>query len=101
MKKMTVLYKMPPDLDAFMAYYQENHLPLVMKIPGLAKLEVTKVNRTMMSEQPYALIAEMSFADDESFRTAMKSPENAATGADLANFAAGLAIVMMGEAVEF
>lgn len=96
MKKMVVLYKTPRDAEAFMAYYNEKHLPLVAKIPGLVRSEVTRLDRTLMGEG-YFLMAEMFFADTQSFKAAMQSPENAATGADLANFAAGLVTVMIGE----
>jgi len=98
MKKMVVLYKTPADPEAFMSYYQDNHLPLVAKIPGLVKSEVTRLDRTLIGDG-YFLMAEMYFADADSFKAAMKSPENAATGADLANFADGLATVMIGEAL--
>ena len=67
--------------------------------PGLQAVEVTRVTKTLMSSQPYALLVKMSFADDESFRAAMKSPENALTGADLANFADGLATILFGEII--
>lgn len=97
MKKMVVLYKVPADPDAFLRYYNETHLPLVDKIPGLVRREVTRFDRTLLGDG-YFLMAEMYFADSESFKTAMRSPENAATGADLANFAEGLATVMIGEA---
>lgn len=98
MKKMVVLYKAPQDPEAFMAYYREKHLPLVAKIPGLVRSEITRLDRTLMGDG-YFLMAEMFFADGDSFRAAMKSPENAATGADLANFAEGLATVMIGESL--
>ena len=100
MKKMIILYKPPADFDAFAAYYRDVHMPLVREIPGLASVEVTRINKTVMGEQSYALIAELSFDSEENFRAAMKSPENAATGADLANFAEGLATVMFGESFD-
>lgn len=100
MKKMIVLYKTPADTDAFMRHYREKHLPLVARIPGLVKTELTLIERTLMGEEGSFLLAELYFADAESFRAAMKSQENAATGADLANFAEGLATVMTGEVIE-
>ena len=100
MKKLIALYKAPADADAFMRHYRETHLPLVARIPGLVKTELTLVERTLMGEQGNFLLAEMYFADAASFREAMKSPENAATGADLANFAEGLVTVMTGEVIE-
>ena len=96
MKKLIALYKTPSDPAAFMDHYRETHLPLVQRIPGLVKAELTLVERTLMGEPGNYLLAEMYFADAESFKAAMKSPENAATGADLADFASGLVTVMTG-----
>lgn len=100
MKTLTVIYQPPADFEAFLSYYHEVHLPLVRKIPGLAKVTATKINRTLIGDHRCALIAELAFPDEDTFRTAMKSPENAATAADLANFADGLASVMIGETLE-
>lgn len=100
MKKMIVLYKTPADAEAFMRHYRQKHLPLAARIPGLVKTELTLVERTLMGEQGNFMLAELYFADADAFKVAMKSAENAATGADLANFAAGLATVMTGEVIE-
>jgi|TARA_B100000678_G_scaffold289843_1_gene301368 uncharacterized protein (TIGR02118 family) len=99
-RKLIALYKAPADTDAFMRHYRETHIPLVGRIPGLVKTELTLIERTLMGEPGNFLLAEMYFADADSFKAAMKSPENAATGADLANFAAGLVTVMTGEVME-
>lgn len=96
MKKIMALYRMPPDVDAFMAHYRGTHLPLTERIPGLLRTEVTRVTRTLAGEEGNYLLAELYF-DDEAFGPAMRSAENAATGADLANFAEGLVTVMAGE----
>lgn len=97
MKKLIALYQTPDDVDAFMAHYRSTHAPLVGKIPGLIRMELTRIDRTLMGTPGAFLLAEMYFADEDSFRSAMRSPENAATGADLANFAGGLVTVMTGE----
>ncbi len=60
------------------------------------RAEVTRLDRTLMGEQGNFMLAEMIFADEESFRTALNSAENAAAGADLGNFAAGIVTVMTG-----
>jgi uncharacterized protein (TIGR02118 family) len=99
MKKLIALYKTPADAEAFMAHYRTTHLPLVQKIPGLVRAELTLVSRTLMGEPGNFLLAEMYFEDDD-FRDAMKSPENAATGQDLALFAEGLVTVMTGDVIE-
>jgi hypothetical protein len=53
----------------------------------------------MMGEKGNFLLAEMRFADETAFKTAMKSPENAAAGRDLGAFAAEIVTVMKGEVV--
>ena len=42
MVKLVVLYKKPADVEAFEKHYREIHTPLVQKMPGLTKLEVTR-----------------------------------------------------------
>lgn len=100
MKKLIILYTVPEDEAAFMAHYRDVHLPLVKKVPGLIRADLTRINRTLMGEEGNFLLVEMCFADADSFKAAMKSPENAATGADLANFAAGIVTVMAGETLD-
>ena len=100
MKKLIALYKTPADADGFMDHYRTTHWQLVQKIPGLISAELTLIDRTLVGEPGNFLLAEMVFGDAESFKTAMKSPENAATGADLANFAGGLVTVMTGSVLD-
>jgi uncharacterized protein (TIGR02118 family) len=100
MFKLMALYKAPQDPEAFMAHYKDIHVPLVHKIPGLQKVELTKVVNTLMGEPGNFLLAEMYFADEASYKAAMKSPENAAAGKDVGVFAAGLVTLMKGEVLE-
>lgn len=100
MKKMIAIYTMPDDPEKFMQYYRENHLPLVSKVPGLIKSEITSVERCLSGSKDLFLLAEMYFSDEDSLKAALKSPENLATGADLANFAEGLVTVVTGSVVE-
>lgn len=100
MYKLIALYKTPQDADAFMAHYKNTHMPLVAEVPGLQKVEVTKVLTTLMGEQGNFLMAEMYFAGEASYKAAMKSPENAAAGKDLGAFASGLVTLMKGEVLE-
>lgn len=96
MHKLMALYKIPANETAFFAHYNSVHLPLVEKIPGLVKTEVTRIDRTLMGEEGNFLLAELYFADPDSFKTAMKSDENAAVGADAVAFAPGILTVMTG-----
>jgi uncharacterized protein (TIGR02118 family) len=99
MKKLLALYRAPSDVDAFMVHYRNVHTPLARKVPGLVRIEVTRVTRTFTGDEGNFLLAELYF-EDETFRDAMRSPENAALGADLPNFAEGLVTVMTGDVLE-
>jgi uncharacterized protein (TIGR02118 family) len=95
MHKLIVTYKKPADVDAFMDHYTNVHIPLVEKIPGLARTEINRVTGSPMGGEPdLFMIVEMSFPDAETFKTAMRSPENMATGKDAMGFAKGLFSVM-------
>ena len=98
--KMLALYRAPDDIDAFLDHYRSVHRPLVEKVPGLVRMELTRIDRTLIGEQGNFLLAEMLFADAESLKAAVRSPENAAAGADLGNFASGLVTVMLGSPID-
>jgi uncharacterized protein (TIGR02118 family) len=99
-KKLIALYTAPENADAFLSYFRDVHLPLVEKIPGLLRAESTLIERTLVGGPGYHLLVQMEFADEQSFKAAMKSPENAAAGADVANFGAGLITLMSGSGME-
>jgi uncharacterized protein (TIGR02118 family) len=40
MVQMTVIYKIPEDVDFFEKHYFEIHIPLAKKLPGLLKYEI-------------------------------------------------------------
>ncbi len=40
MAMMTVIYKIPKDMDAFEKHYFEVHIPLAKQLPGLIKYEI-------------------------------------------------------------
>ncbi len=83
-------YKHPKDVEAFDKAYWETHIPLVKKIPGLVSLQANKFWPGKDGPAPYYLMAILSFADKESFKAGMKSPEMAEAGANLMGFASGL-----------
>lgn len=100
MKKLLALYRTPESPEKFLTHYRDVHMPLVRAIPGLIGVELTLIERTLVGEQGNFLLAEMLFADEEAFRAAMRSPENAATGTDLTAFAGGLVTIMTGAVME-
>ncbi|WP_419755981.1 EthD family reductase [Brevundimonas sp.] len=100
MKKLIALYTVPEDIDAFFARYTAGHLPLVHKIPGLLGAEITRIDRTLVGGEGNFLLVEMKFADANSFKTAMKSPEMGAASGDVGEFAANRVTVMTGETLD-
>ena len=98
MHKLIALYKKPDDIDAFMTHYENIHVPLVKKIPGLEKAVINRVTAAPMGGEPaYFLIAEMQYRDADTFHKAMASPENQAAGKDLMSFAKGLVTLVVAE----
>ena len=91
MYKLIATYKTPKDIAAFEKHYREVHLPLVKKVPGLAK---TVLNRGIAppwgGDPAFYLMVEMHFADEATYIAAMNSAENRAAGKDIRTFAADL-----------
>ncbi|MGH7709005.1 MAG: EthD family reductase [Vulcanimicrobiaceae bacterium] len=100
MAKLTVLYTRPADEAAFMKYYNEKHIPIAKKIPGLRSYTINSgpVNNADGSASPYILIANLGFDSLAALQTALGSPEGAAAAGDLGNFAsAGAALYVYEE----
>ncbi len=89
MLKLIAVYDKPEDSAAFDQHYNEVHIPLVKKMPGLQKLEVSRVRGAPGGEPRYYLVAEMYFADRDAIKAALMSPEAMAAREDLQSFAAG------------
>lgn len=102
---LTAIYKTPEDKSAFDEHYANVHTPLIQKIPGLKKLEVTKFTKmltpatALVAEQPY-LQCNMYFENMDTFKSAMNSEENKAAGKDLAGFAGPLVSMCIGSVNE-
>ena len=91
MYKLIAVYTTPPDPAAFDAHFNDTHLPLVRTIPGLSRIVVNRgVAPPWGGEAGAYQLVEMHFVDEQSFKSAMTSAENVATGRDLRAFAKGL-----------
>jgi len=97
MIKLVALFKRPEDVEEFDRHYEETHTPLMRKVPGLERMEVTRKLKAFRGEPDYYLIAEMYFRDRESFDAAMASEENRAAGKDLMSFAREVVTMVYGE----
>ena len=94
--RLIALYRHPPDPQAFEKAYFGTHLALLGKVPGLRQTVVTKFTRTVMGDGFY-MMADMSFPDEGTLKQAMRSPEMAAAGDNLASFARDLVTLMFAE----
>ncbi|MGO0062957.1 EthD family reductase [Brevibacillus fluminis] len=87
MVKLVAVYKKPEDVEAFDRHYFEVHAPLAEKMPGLIKMEVSKIYGSPAGESNLHLIAEMYFETRDALMEALSSPEGRAAGKDLMGFA--------------
>jgi uncharacterized protein (TIGR02118 family) len=95
--KFVALYAKPSDLAAFEKHYQEVHMPLVKKIPGLRKVEVCHFTGATRGEAKYHMMAELYFDSKEAMMASLASPEGVATGKDVLSFAKDLIHAMFAD----
>jgi uncharacterized protein (TIGR02118 family) len=97
--QLTVLYGQPQDPQAFDRYYEQTHVPLAQKIPGLKAFTTIKPAPLSPQEKsPYYLIAILHFESQQAMGAAFQSPEGQAAAGDVRNFATGGVTMLAGEA---
>ena len=82
------MYNTPLDQADFDRHYQEIHVPLVRKLPGMRRYTLSK-NAVAVHGEAYYLIAEMEWDDLAAMQAAFASPEGVATAEDVPTFATG------------
>jgi len=83
MARMIVIYRQPPDAQAFARHYFETHVPLAMRIPGLRRYEVSRGPVTVVAGPPDVhMIGTLHFDDLDAIKAAFASPEGRAAAAD-------------------
>jgi uncharacterized protein (TIGR02118 family) len=97
MVKLVALYRKPDDTKSFDEHYNEIHTPLVMKMPGLRKLEITRITGAPLGETKFYLMAEMYFDTVDAMNSANASPEGKAVARDVMSFASNLVTFFFGE----
>jgi uncharacterized protein (TIGR02118 family) len=97
--QVTVLYHQPDDPAAFDRYYEETHIPLAVKIPGLRSYTVSRPGPDENGPAAYHLVASLVFDSQEEMAGALASEEGRAAVADVANFATG-GVKMLGGPVQ-
>jgi uncharacterized protein (TIGR02118 family) len=95
-----VLYNFPKDPAAFESYYAAKHLPLLASHAaeiGYTKGELVKFSAAGDGGKPaFYRKAELTFASMAALQTGTATPGFKAVVADLANFATGGAVVVIG-----
>jgi uncharacterized protein (TIGR02118 family) len=93
---LLVLYKTPKDPAAFDRYYAETHIALAKKIPGVKSYRISKGGvGTPAGPSGIHLVATLTFDSMAALQAGLGSPEGAAAGGDVANFATGGADLLM------
>jgi uncharacterized protein (TIGR02118 family) len=100
MVKLIAMYKTPPDIKEFEKHYFEVHMPMIEKMPGLLKTEVSRISGMPGQESKYHIMSEMYFESMDKLNESMASPEGRAAGKDLMGFAKDYVIMMFGEVKE-
>ncbi len=100
MVKLVALFKKPSDTKTFEEHYDNIHIPLVGKMPGMRRLETSLITGAPMSTTEFYRMAEMYFDDQRALNTAMMSVEGMSAAKDLMTFAKGLAQLFFAEVKE-
>jgi len=94
MHRLLVLYPPPSDPDHFRSYYEDTHLPLVAKFPGLRGYRYSFDVAAGEAESPYYCVFEADFDDAAALSAAQESTEGQAVRADVPNYATGGVVVL-------
>lgn len=97
MVKLIALYRKPPDVQEFDKHYEQVHAPLILKMQGLRKFEITRITGAPIGESRYHLMAEMYFDSLDALNASNASPEGKAAARDLMSFAADVVTLFYGE----
>jgi len=97
MIKLVALYRKPSETAEFDSHFESIHTPLLRKLPGLKRLETTRVTGAPLGEAKYYRIAEAYFDDRDAMDRALASAEGKAVVKDLLSFASDLVTVFHGE----
>ena len=71
-----MLYTQPDDVDGFLAYYRDTHIPIAQTLPGIQQTSVSRITGTPRgTEAPYFLKAELTFASSEDLTAALSGDQ--------------------------
>jgi uncharacterized protein (TIGR02118 family) len=89
MYRLSVLYGLPTDPDAFDRYYREVHIPIARRMRGLTRWTITPAGPPAGGAPAYYMIADLYAPTREAMQRILESPEGRAARADLDHFVTG------------
>lgn len=96
--KLVAIYKHPEDVDEFERRYSQEHMPLVWKMPGLRKVELSRfTGRPGGGRAAYHMMAELYFDSEVDLQASMRSPEGVAAAGVLMEFAGDLVTFLIAD----
>ena len=83
MMKLTVLYSPPAQVEEFEEHYHSVHVPLAQALPGLTRVETSRVVATPDgSPAAFHRIADLYWEDGEAMNASLSSEQGRATAKD-------------------
>ena len=99
MTTLLALYRRPDGgseaLETFERRYREEHLPLVVRTPGLRSTRVERVAESLGGETDLVLVTAMEFEDRASLDEGLRSDAMRAAGRNLREIGPGLATLLV------
>ena len=86
--RFLAMYETPTDIDAFERHYQEVHVPLAKRLPGLRSYTISRGIHAVRGDTTYYMVAMLDWDDLEALRAAFASRVGQETAADVANLTA-------------
>src|SRR4029078_3180774 len=94
MHRLLVLYAPPSDPDHFRSYYDDTHLPLVAKFPGLRGYRYSFDVAGGEGASPYYCVFEADVHDAAALSAAQESTEGQAVREDVPNYSFAVVVLM-------
>ncbi len=96
--KIVALFGQPDDPGEWDRHYEEVHLPLAAKVPGLTAQRATRVLSTAHgSIAPYHVVGELVFDDLPALQAGLDSPEGQEAAEDYARMAPPGSMLLVAE----
>ena len=83
MYKALALYSTPEDPHTFREHYENIHIPLVMKLPGVRTMRYSFDLTSPQGASPYFAVFEVEWDDAEAMAASLSSPEGQAVATDM------------------